>query len=129
MNNLIQLLKDLVNNNPVGNPFSAAILNIKTGKSYCAVNEVYSGDPTAHAEIVAIRNLKKTGYNPEDCIIISSGAPCPMCLAAIAWAGIKEVRYIYSYRVAYYQGFPFDQDCHRVNKLLGLGLNIKQIDE
>ena len=52
-------------------------------------------DPTAHAEIVAIRNAckKMNKYDLSDCILYTSCEPCPMCLSAIIWANIKEVYY------------------------------------
>jgi len=50
-------------------------------------------DPTAHAEIVAIREAcKKLGsFQLEDCTIYTSCEPCPMCLGAIYWARPKKV--------------------------------------
>lgn len=59
-------------------------------------NQVISGnDPTAHAEVVAIRNAcKKLGtYQLTDCEIYTSCEPCPMCLGAIYWARPKRVIY------------------------------------
>jgi hypothetical protein len=50
-----------------------------------------------------------------------------MCLTACAWAGLKEVYYISSFKVANKKGYSFDQDCQRINKLLKLGLKIQQI--
>ena len=52
-------------------------------------------DPTAHAEIVAIRNAcKKLGtHDLSGCEIYTSCYPCPMCLSAIIWANIKKVYY------------------------------------
>lgn len=54
-----------------------------------------SNDPTAHAEVVAIRNAcKKLGtYQLTDCEIYTSCEPCPMCLGAIYWARPKRVVY------------------------------------
>jgi tRNA(Arg) A34 adenosine deaminase TadA len=54
-----------------------------------ACNDVLnSGDPTAHAEVNAIRAAcKKLGsFQLDECILISSCEPCPMCLGAIYWA-------------------------------------------
>ena len=85
---------------------------------------IAANDPTAHAEIEAIRKAGKRGFNLEDCTIICSGEPCPMCAAAIAWAGMKEVYYLDSHKVANDKGYRFDQDVHRVNRLLNLGLTI-----
>ncbi|MFI5132862.1 MAG: nucleoside deaminase [Chitinophagales bacterium] len=59
-------------------------------------NEVTSAnDPTAHAEVVAIRSAcKKLGtYQLTDCEIYTSCEPCPMCLGAIYWARPKRVIY------------------------------------
>lgn len=54
-----------------------------------------SNDPTAHAEVVAIRNAcSKLGtYQLSDCDIYTSCEPCPMCLGAIYWARPKRVIY------------------------------------
>jgi tRNA(Arg) A34 adenosine deaminase TadA len=54
-----------------------------------------SNDPTAHAEVVAIRNAcEKLGtYQLNDCEIYTSCEPCPMCLGAIYWARPKRVIY------------------------------------
>jgi guanine deaminase len=52
-----------------------------------------SNDPTAHAEVVAIRNACKAlnTFQLEDCEIYASCEPCPMCLGAIYWARPKRV--------------------------------------
>ena len=71
-----------------GGPFGAVI--VKNGKIITtAVNEVTkSNDPTAHAEIVAIRNACATlnSFQLDGCDIYCSCEPCPMCLGAIYWA-------------------------------------------
>lgn len=71
-----------------GGPFGAVIVKnnniIATG-----VNQVtLTNDPTAHAEIVAIRNACKVlnNFQLTDCQLYSSCEPCPMCLGAIFWA-------------------------------------------
>ncbi len=76
-----------------GGPFGAVIVRngeiIATG-----VNGVTRyNDPTAHAEVTAIRNACKTldTYQLEDCEIYSSCEPCPMCLGAIYWARPKAL--------------------------------------
>ena len=56
---------------------------------------VLKNDPTAHAEILAIReaaSILKT-HDFSDCILYTSCEPCPMCLGAIYWSGIKRVVY------------------------------------
>ena len=54
-----------------------------------------TNDPTAHAEVVAIRNACKNlnTFQLEDCIIYTSCEPCPMCLGAIYWARPSAIFY------------------------------------
>jgi guanine deaminase len=54
---------------------------------------VHTNDATAHAEIVAIRQAGKLlrTHNLSGCVLYSSCEPCPMCLGAIYWSGIKTV--------------------------------------
>jgi tRNA(Arg) A34 adenosine deaminase TadA len=85
-----------------GGPFGAVIVKnneiIATG-----VNQVTaSNDPTAHAEIVAIRAACKAlgTFQLTDCILYSSCEPCPMCLSAIYWARPMAVYYANSARDA-----------------------------
>jgi tRNA(Arg) A34 adenosine deaminase TadA len=56
---------------------------------------VLTNDPTAHAEILAIRQAASFLKSHElgECTLYSSCEPCPMCLGAIYWAGIKKVVY------------------------------------
>lgn len=76
-----------------GGPFGAVV--VKNGKIVArAHNEVVrSNDPTAHAEIVAIRKAasKLKRFDLSACKIYSSCEPCPMCLAAIHWARIRKL--------------------------------------
>ncbi|MGM0621118.1 MAG: nucleoside deaminase, partial [Bacteroidota bacterium] len=71
-----------------GGPFGAVV--VKDGKivgeGYNSV--IHSNDPTAHAEILAIRNACKNlgTFELKDCTIYTSCEPCPMCLGAIYWA-------------------------------------------
>ena len=71
-----------------GGPFAAVI--VKDGKIIASgVNEVTtSNDPTAHAEVVAIRKacLALNSFQLDGCEIYCSCEPCPMCLGAIYWA-------------------------------------------
>lgn len=71
-----------------GGPFGAVI--VKDGKIIAhGTNEVTSSnDPTAHAEVVAIRNACKMlgTFQLENCDIYTSCEPCPMCLGAIYWS-------------------------------------------
>lgn len=76
-----------------GGPFGCVI--VKDGKIIATgVNEVTStNDPTAHAEVVAIRNAcKELGtFQLDDCEIYTSCEPCPMCLSAIYWSRAKKI--------------------------------------
>lgn len=123
-------LKKLARANKLGYPFSAKISERSTGRYVIAVNEVIAKkDPTAHAEIEAIRKAAEKGFDFADCTITCSGEPCPMCATAIAWSGIKQVFYIDSHKIAKDEGYQFDQDVHRVNRLLNLGLEIHRLEK
>ena len=78
-----------------GGPFGAVI--IKNGEAIAfGVNRVTStNDPTAHAEIIAIREACQTlgTFHLNGCEIYTSCEPCPMCLAAIYWARIENIYY------------------------------------
>lgn len=78
-----------------GGPFGAVI--VKDGEIISvAHNEVIgSNDPTAHAEVLAIRRAsEKLGrFDLSDCEIYSTCEPCPMCFSAIHWAKIKKLYY------------------------------------
>ena len=124
----VEDLRKLAQTNRKGYPFSAIILEKSTGRRAVAVNQVIATkDPTAHAEVEAIRKAARKGFNFEDCIIVCSGEPCPMCATAIAWAGMREIHYLDSYELANEKGFLFDQNVHRVNRLLNLKLKIHQL--
>ncbi len=79
-----------------GGPFGAVIINaegdiVGNGNNRVLVDK----DPTAHAEIIAIRDACKNldTYDLTGCILYTSCEPCPMCLSAIIWANIKKVYY------------------------------------
>ena len=98
MNEFMEVAIDLSDDNfekDYGGPFGACI--VKDGKIIGkGMNKVIKNmDPTAHAEIVAIRNAcKKLGtHDLTGCEIYTSCYPCPMCLSAIIWANIKKVYY------------------------------------
>src|SRR3989344_9480205 len=78
-----------------GGPFGAGIVknNRIVGRGF---NRVTSGnDPTAHAEVVAIRDACKRlrTFQLDGCELFTSCEPCPMCLGAIYWARPKAVYY------------------------------------
>jgi len=76
-----------------GGPFGAVI--VKDNKIIArGSNSVTStNDPTAHAEVVAIRNACKelNSFQLDDCEIYASCEPCPMCLGAIYWARPQKI--------------------------------------
>ncbi len=78
-----------------GGPFGCVIVmnNEIVGEGYNMVTT--TNDPTAHAEIVAIRQAckKLNSYQLEGCEVYTSCEPCPMCLGAIYWARPKRVIY------------------------------------
>lgn len=78
-----------------GGPFGAVI--VRDGKIVATgVNQVTAtNDPTAHAEIVAIRNAAAAlaAFDLAGCEIYTSCEPCPMCLAAIYWAHCDAIFY------------------------------------
>lgn len=78
-----------------GGPFGAVV--VRQGKIVGrGWNQVTStNDPTAHAEVSAIRDAckKLKTFQLDDCELYTSCEPCPMCLAAIYWARFKKVYY------------------------------------
>jgi guanine deaminase len=78
-----------------GGPFGAVI--VRNGEIISSAhNEVVkTNDPTAHAEVTAIRKASSIlgRFDLSDCEIYSSCEPCPMCFAAIHWAKIKKLYY------------------------------------
>jgi guanine deaminase len=90
-----------------GGPFGAVV--VRNGEVIAeGWNEVTStNDPTAHAEIVAIRAAcKKLGtWVLTDCDIYTSCEPCPMCLGAIYWARLRRMYYANTREEAAQAGF------------------------
>lgn len=98
MNEFMDVAIDLSDDNfdkNYGGPFGACV--VKDGKIIGkGINRVIkNNDPTAHAEVVAIRNACKNlgTYDLSGCEIYTSCYPCPMCLSAIIWANVKKVYY------------------------------------
>lgn len=79
----------------IGGPFGAVV--VRDGKIIATgTNRVTTdNDPTAHAEMVAIRNACAVlgTFQLDDCDIYSSCEPCPMCLSAIYWARPRALYY------------------------------------
>jgi tRNA(Arg) A34 adenosine deaminase TadA len=98
MDKYMEIAKELSDDNlktNVGGPFGACIVKdgevIGRGSNHVLSNN----DPTAHAEIMAIRDASKkiNSYDLSGCELYTSCYPCPMCLSAIIWANIKKVYY------------------------------------
>ena len=114
MNKIMQQAKELARNganNNEGGPFGAVITD-KDGNIIATGNNkvIISHDPTAHAEIVAIRRAsEKLGtHDLSNCILYTSCEPCPMCLSAIIWANIQKVYYACTRKDAESIGFRDD---------------------
>ena len=94
MEEAIKLSEDNLKTNN-GGPFGACVVKdgviIGKGSNHVIANN----DPTAHAEVVAIRNAcKHLGtHDLTGCELYTSCYPCPMCLSAIIWSNIKKVYY------------------------------------
>ena len=98
MNNFMKEAIDLAESNletNYGGPFGACVVKdgkiIGKGSNHVLVNN----DPTAHAEVMAIRDACKNinSYDLSGCELYTSCYPCPMCLSAIIWSNIKTVYY------------------------------------
>ncbi len=122
MNEFMDVAIDLSDDNfekNYGGPFGACV--VKDGEIIGkGINRVIKdNDPTAHAEITAIRNAcKKLGtYDLTGCELYTSCYPCPMCLSAIIWANIKKVYYGNTKEDAADIGFRDDYIYDFINKL------------
>lgn len=98
MNEYMKIAKELSDDNlktNVGGPFGACVVKngkiIGKGSNHVLENK----DPTAHAEIMAIREACKNinTYDLSGCELYTTCYPCPMCLSAIIWSNIKKVYY------------------------------------
>lgn len=98
MNKYMQIADELSKQNLLtnnGGPFGAVIVKdgvvVGTGNNHVLRNN----DPTAHGEIMAIRNACKelNTYDLSGCELYTSCYPCPQCLSAIIWSNIKKVYY------------------------------------
>lgn len=119
MEQAIMLAKENVNKLN-GGPFGAII--VKNGKIIGkGVNSVtMNNDPTAHAEVMAIRDACKNleTYQLEDCEVYSSCEPCPMCMGAIYWARTKKLYYAATKEDAANAGFDDSYIYNEINSPL-----------
>ena len=79
----------------IGGPFGCVIVKDNKIISEGSNKVTSTNDPTAHGEIVAIRDacLKLNTFNLSGCELYSSCEPCPMCLSAIYWSHIEKIFY------------------------------------
>ena len=105
MEQAIMVAKEGMKHN--GGPFGAVVVKankiIGMGSNLVTNNN----DPTAHAEVVAIRNACQalSRFHLEDCTLYSTCEPCPMCLAAIYWARIPRIYFASNRYDAKHAGF------------------------
>ena len=114
-----------------GGPFGAVIVRDDKIISVASNTTLKDKDPTAHAEINAIRDAckKLNTYDLNDCILYVTGYPCPMCISAIIWANIKEVYYGTTLKDAAEIGFRDDFIYNFIrNGNTGELLNISRLD-
>lgn len=78
-----------------GGPFGAVVVRDGVVIATGANRVVPNADPTAHAEVMAIRSAcaKLGTFQLANCTVYSSCEPCPMCLSAIYWAGVERICY------------------------------------
>ncbi len=93
-----------------GAPFGACI--VKEGQIIAKAHDTVlkDQDATCHAEMNAIRLASQqiASYKLTDCIIYCTSEPCPMCLAAIYWSGIRDCYYISDRNMTHRYGFDDD---------------------
>ncbi len=91
MNEAIALSRESVSCG--GGPFGTVIVKDGTVVGRGANSVTKLNDPTAHGEIVAIREAcsKLNSFRLDGCILYTSCEPCPMCLGAIYWSRVKEI--------------------------------------
>lgn len=118
----------------IGGPFGAVIVDKDQNIIAVASNTVLrDNDPTAHAEVNAIRQAckKLKTYDLSEYELYATGYPCPMCMSAIIWSNIKKIYVCASYQEAAKIGF---RDSHISNFLKNdcqdeSILNIVQLDD
>ena len=93
MKRAIELSIESVNSG--GGPFGSIIVKDNNIVAEGSNKVTLTNDPTAHGEIVAIREAckKLNNFSLNDCELYSTCEPCPMCLSAIYWARIDKIYY------------------------------------
>ncbi len=121
--------EDGMNNNE-GGPFGACIIKDNKIISVSHNTVLKDNDPTAHAEVNAIREAckKLNTFDLTGCTLYATSEPCPMCLSAIIWSNIKEVYYANTKEETSSIGFRDDNIYKYLNNKDDNVLNIKKID-
>lgn len=103
-----------------GGPFGAVIVRDETLIAEGANQVTTTNDPTAHAEIVAIRNACRVlnTFELRGCTVYTSCEPCPMCLAAIYWSRAERIVYAASRQDAAAAGFDDEFLYREISTLL-----------
>jgi guanine deaminase len=93
MKEAVRLARESVANG--GGPFGAVIVKDGVIVAKASNSVTKENDPTAHAEITAIRLASKilNTFNLSDCQIYTSCEPCPMCFGAVYWARLDKLYY------------------------------------
>jgi guanine deaminase len=109
-------------------PFGAVIVKGEEILGSGCNRAVLDSDPTAHAEIVAIRDAcrKLQSHRLDGSVMYSSCEPCPMCLSAMYWAGIKELYFGCSSQAAEQYGFG-DRALYRELHVPGESRQLKSV--
>lgn len=112
-----------------GGPFGAVIVRNNEIIASAHNQVLKTNDPTAHAEINAIRKASETlqTHDLSDCILYTSCYPCPMCMGAIFWARIPTVYYASSMDDAAEGGFD-DRIFYTMIRDPETALNLQSVD-
>jgi|SRR3989344_952416 len=106
-------------------PFGALI--VKDNKIIAKTHNTAALDPTAHAEVNAIRKAckKMKSVNLTGCTLYSSCEPCPMCFYAAWWANISKIVYSIDAEDIAEEEWKIDEKCYEMNKKSKSKIEIK----
>ena len=124
MNPFMKIANDLAAENlatHVGGPFGAVVVKDGVVVGQGSNHVIAWHDPTAHAEVTAIRNACENldTHDLSGCVLYTSCYPCPMCLSAIIWANIRTVYYGNTKEDAEAIGFRDDMIYRYISSLAG----------
>lgn len=107
--------------------FGAVIALDGRALAQCHDTEESDSDPTAHAELKAIRlACSRVGKELSRCVIVSTHEPCPMCAAAIVWSGLPVVAYGYGIADSIRQGRTrIDLECGEIFRRAGADIEVR----